>query len=465
MKKPDKNYKNIDSDNDGLSDFDEINKYHTNPNNPDTDGDGLNDCDEIQLGLNPLSFRDYFIPNKCNNYKPKALRPKRLLFYGLSAVVTKLIVVAVFVSVPLTALLTPDLLYSEGRKIINLTNEIRQNLGVGLLTESQKLDEAAMYKVEDMLVGQYFAHTSPSGTRLSDWMKKVGYNYAFGGENLAIGFEDASGVIEAWKKSPTHYANMIDPDFKEIGVGAISGQYNQYDTVLIAQYFGTEKKPRPTPLPIIPVDEIKEQVISEAQTQENTQTVTSTSEILGSVQEQNVLSEKETISVDEDKTKLIIQETPITKEQVVKATAYLSDNTNNANIKFQDQKIELIQNTENENEWSGSAIITDEEQKTLIPGILEATDNNGNKVVSDVKLENIIPQKTSISDQYTFIKKYRSNDLNTIFTFSSIYYKIILALTLLLLLINIFVKIKIQRLDVVFSSLVLMAIMVLFIMY
>ena len=43
-----------DSDLDSLSDFDEINKYHTNPLLFDTDEDGINDGDEINMGLNPL---------------------------------------------------------------------------------------------------------------------------------------------------------------------------------------------------------------------------------------------------------------------------------------------------------------------------------------------------------------------------------------------------------------------------
>ncbi len=38
---------NLDSDGDGLSDWDEINIYHTDPHNPDTDGDGLSDGDEV----------------------------------------------------------------------------------------------------------------------------------------------------------------------------------------------------------------------------------------------------------------------------------------------------------------------------------------------------------------------------------------------------------------------------------
>lgn len=44
----------IDTDVDGLSDVDEIYKYHTDPNNADTDFDGFLDGDEIKKGYSPL---------------------------------------------------------------------------------------------------------------------------------------------------------------------------------------------------------------------------------------------------------------------------------------------------------------------------------------------------------------------------------------------------------------------------
>jgi hypothetical protein len=44
----------LDSDNDGLTDYQEINIYHTDPHNPDTDGDGYLDGAEVNAGYNPL---------------------------------------------------------------------------------------------------------------------------------------------------------------------------------------------------------------------------------------------------------------------------------------------------------------------------------------------------------------------------------------------------------------------------
>lgn len=43
----------IDSDFDGLSDYEEVKVYKTNPLNPDSDGDGYKDGDEVKSGYNP----------------------------------------------------------------------------------------------------------------------------------------------------------------------------------------------------------------------------------------------------------------------------------------------------------------------------------------------------------------------------------------------------------------------------
>ena len=53
-------YESIDSDNDGLSDVDEIGIYSTNPYNPDSDGDGMLDGAEVIAGTSPLVASDVF---------------------------------------------------------------------------------------------------------------------------------------------------------------------------------------------------------------------------------------------------------------------------------------------------------------------------------------------------------------------------------------------------------------------
>jgi len=47
------NEEEIDSDDDGLFDREEVKVYKTDPNNPDTDGDGYYDGDEVKSGYNP----------------------------------------------------------------------------------------------------------------------------------------------------------------------------------------------------------------------------------------------------------------------------------------------------------------------------------------------------------------------------------------------------------------------------
>lgn len=440
-----KNISNIDSDNDGLSDFEEINKYGTDPNNPDTDGDGIKDGDEIKLGTNPM-IKDFFIPHERNNYRPHALRPKRLIFYGFSALITKIIVFAVVVSFPISAWLSPNILYEEGRRIINLTNQVRVGLGLKNLIENQKLNDSAMNKAQDMLINQYFAHTSPSGQKLSNWLSKSNYNYKFAGENLAIGFDTAESVIEAWKQSPTHYSNIIDPDFTEIGVGVISGQYSGYDTILIAQHFGTNKETAIQTQNTSPTSNIE--------IQQNT--TTSTKKEVLSTKEQNTVTST-----------IEILESP-SNEKIIKATANLDADTEKATINYQNTNIELTKNESSENEWTGGAIIPEEKtenQNIITPATIETINSSGDKTIYDVSNNNIIPNKTSLKDQYTFTKLYRPNELSRIFDISSIYYKIILVIAFILLLINIFVKIKVQRPDIIFSSISLIIAMFLLIMY
>lgn len=88
-----------DTDDDGLSDGDEVNVYKTNPNDQDTDDDGMPDFWEVQYGLNPLindaggdadgdgysniiEFKRRKIPNDPESYPSKFMPWLPLLLEG-----------------------------------------------------------------------------------------------------------------------------------------------------------------------------------------------------------------------------------------------------------------------------------------------------------------------------------------------------------------------------------------------
>ena len=87
----------------------------------------------------------------------------------------------------------------------------------------------------------YFAHTSPEGVAPWHWLKQVGYEYSYAGENLAIRFSDSDKLVQAWLSSPTHRANILKENFTHIGVGVATGTYQGKETLFVAQFFASQK--------------------------------------------------------------------------------------------------------------------------------------------------------------------------------------------------------------------------------
>lgn len=122
--------------------------------------------------------------------------------------------------------------------IINLVNQARQQNGLRALTLNTKLLQAAQIHANDMASMNTMAHDLPGAALpgLIDRARYVGYQYSSMGENIAYNFPDATSVMAAWMNSPGHRANILDPSFKEIGVGiAFDSQGSPY----YCQVFGS----------------------------------------------------------------------------------------------------------------------------------------------------------------------------------------------------------------------------------
>jgi hypothetical protein len=85
----------------------------------------------------------------------------------------------------------------------------------------------------------YFEHTSPQGLTPWYWFENVGYNFSYAGENLAVNFSDSRDVTNAWMNSPEHRANILSGDFTQIGIATAQGVYNGQQVVFVVEEFGT----------------------------------------------------------------------------------------------------------------------------------------------------------------------------------------------------------------------------------
>ncbi|MCS7023011.1 MAG: CAP domain-containing protein [Gemmataceae bacterium] len=119
-------------------------------------------------------------------------------------------------------------------EIIRLVNQERARAGLPALAVSGRLNQAAYLHTLDMVTisdryGPFTAHqhTLFGTTRptIIDRLDAAGYDqwsrsFSYG-ENIAFGYTSPAAVMAAWMSSPGHRANILNPNFTEIGVSAL----------------------------------------------------------------------------------------------------------------------------------------------------------------------------------------------------------------------------------------------------
>ena len=89
---------------------------------------------------------------------------------------------------------------------------------------SNELAQAAAGHSRDMKARKYFSHKSRNGKDPGDRIRAAGYNWRAYGENIAYNYADEQTVVDGWLKSPNHCRNIMNKNFREMGV-ARSGEY------------------------------------------------------------------------------------------------------------------------------------------------------------------------------------------------------------------------------------------------
>lgn len=205
-------------------------------------------------------LHNFFVPHEGNDHLPHSVRHHNLLTYAGLLIAAKVfllvVLVLTFPSVAQFSTITQN-------RVTQLVNEARTEAGLGTVTVNPVLQVAAQYKLDNMFANNYFAHNAPDGTEPWEWFKQAGYLYTYAGENLAMNFVEAEEVHAAWMASPTHRANILSPNFNEIGVAVGVGNIDGEEVTLVVQMFGKTYIPPTVVQKDIPSNDIEPEVKGE----------------------------------------------------------------------------------------------------------------------------------------------------------------------------------------------------------
>lgn len=134
------------------------------------------------------------------------------------------------------------------QQMLEKVNAERAKVGAQPLAFNGDLNESAEIHSDWMLDTDIFSHTGAGGSNAGQRMTAAGYtftgswtwgeNIAWQSERGATGYaDDIDNLHTAFMNSPGHKANILKADFKEIGIGFLSGNMNGWTAGMVTQNF------------------------------------------------------------------------------------------------------------------------------------------------------------------------------------------------------------------------------------
>jgi len=126
---------------------------------------------------------------------------------------------------------------------LELMNEHRASQGASPVLPDRYLNDAAYEYGGLMGRTNHFDHTGPDGSSPWDRMCAGGYEAACGpstavGENIAAGQWTAAEVFSAWRGSPGHNRNMLNPAYRVVGIGRHEAPGSRYRVFWVNTFGG-----------------------------------------------------------------------------------------------------------------------------------------------------------------------------------------------------------------------------------
>ncbi len=134
------------------------------------------------------------------------------------------------------------------REMLALINQERTSRGLDPLQLERRLNDSSEDHSSWMLDTDRFSHTGEGGSSATQRMQAAGFDLSGSwrtGENIAWQSErgapgisdDVAQLHQNLMNSPGHRANILNPDFKYIGIGIEEGDMRGFDAVMVTQNF------------------------------------------------------------------------------------------------------------------------------------------------------------------------------------------------------------------------------------
>ena len=103
--------------------------------------------------------------------------------------------------------------------ILKGVNVEREKNHLKPLKIDNRLNKIAIVKAKDMAREKKMSHTSKKFGVTFNLIKKEGISYTKAAENIASGHKTPEFVTERWLKSKGHRKNILERDYRFIGIG------------------------------------------------------------------------------------------------------------------------------------------------------------------------------------------------------------------------------------------------------
>lgn len=104
---------------------------------------------------------------------------------------------------------------ARGGVVLELVNEIRAGRDLPTLRRGDRATRAATIRARHLAGVEKLSHDL-----WWDVIERVGLDNRAAAENIAMGYRDPEDVVRAWMNSPGHRRNILEPDYRVMGVAA-----------------------------------------------------------------------------------------------------------------------------------------------------------------------------------------------------------------------------------------------------